>query len=221
SSKTLKDIKKKVHPERVLQSMRIAKQLGVNVKANLMIGFPDETRRDLLETIRFGLRAAWLGVDDIPLFPFSPYPGTSLYEELRRDGSLPPPDDEYFARLGYADVTRTTSVSRHVGTIELNLYRIVGMSAFYAISYVRRPSRILRTLRNVMSERSETVLEQRLVEFKRRRAERAITARQNGKASWRVSAVPAGKLGATHGAETSPVALSSSDFSDSQRFAGT
>jgi radical SAM superfamily enzyme YgiQ (UPF0313 family) len=169
SPRTLKRIKKAVHPERVLESMRLAKRCGVNIKANLMIGFPDETRRELLQTVWFGVRAAWLGVDDIPLFPFSPYPGTSLYDELRRDGSLPPPDDDYFAGLGYMDMTRTISVSRHVGTFELNLYRVVGMSAFYAISYARYPSRFMRTFRNVRANRSATVLEQRLVEYQRRR----------------------------------------------------
>lgn len=191
SPKVLTDIKKKARPERVLASMRIAKDLDVNLKANLMIGFPDETRRDLLQTIRFGLRAAWIGVDDIPLFPFSPYPGTDLYEELRRDGTVPPPDDDYFARLGYMDMTRTTSVCRCVGTRELNLYRILGMSAFYGIGYARYPWRIVRTLRNVLAGRSETVLEQRLVDHRQRRANRnavssasqataALTQRRSG-----------------------------------------
>jgi hypothetical protein len=60
-------------------------------------------------------------------------------------------------------------VCRHIGTVELNLYRVFGMSAFYAIGYLRHPSRIVRTLRNVLAERSETVLEQRLAEFRRRR----------------------------------------------------
>lgn len=172
SPKTLKIIKKKVRIDRLMESMRIAKRVGVNIKANLMVGFPDETRRDLFETIRFGLRAAWLGVDDIPLFPFSPYPGTALYDELRRDGRVPPPDDDYFAHLGYMDMTSASSVSRHIGARELRLYCVLGMSAFYAISYARYPSRIVRTVRNLRADRSETVLEQRLVEFKRRRARR-------------------------------------------------
>jgi anaerobic magnesium-protoporphyrin IX monomethyl ester cyclase len=175
--RTLKAIKKKVHPNRVLDSMRIAKELGINVKANLMIGFPDERRRDLFQTLRLGLQAAWVGVDDIPLFPFSPYPGTALYDELRRDGRLPPPDDDYFAGLGYMDMTRTPSMSRHIGTFELNVYRTVGMSASYAIGYARHPWRLLRTLRNVMTGRSETVLEQRLAEYRQRWAARGVRER--------------------------------------------
>jgi radical SAM superfamily enzyme YgiQ (UPF0313 family) len=170
SPRTLKAIKKKVHPERVLESMRIAKSLGINIKANLMIGFPDETRRDLWQTIRFGLQSAWIGVDDIPLFPFSPYPGTALYEELRSDGTLPAPDDEYLAGLGYMDVTRTATVCRHMGSFELNAYRVLGMAAFYLIGYARRPARLLRTVRNCRVDRSETVLEQRILEYRRRRS---------------------------------------------------
>ncbi|MEO8604268.1 MAG: radical SAM protein [bacterium] len=173
---TLKRIKKKVRPERLVDSMRTAKALGVNIKANLMLGFPDETRREMFETLRFGLRAAWLGVDDIPLFPFSPYPGTALYDELRRDGSVPPPDDDYFARLGYMDMMDTATVSRHVGARELRLYCVLGMSAFYAISYARFPRRVLRTIRNVWADRSDTVLEQRLVELRRHRTRRVASA---------------------------------------------
>jgi radical SAM superfamily enzyme YgiQ (UPF0313 family) len=184
SPRTLGRIKKKLKPERVLQSMRTAKRVGVNVKANLMIGFPGETRRDLLHTLRFGLRAAWLGVDDIPLFPFSPYPGSALYDELRRDGVLPPPDDDYFASLGYMDMTATVSVCRHIGTRELNLYRILGMGAFYLVGYARYPGRILRTLRNVWQRRSETVLEQRLVELVVRQAPPAIPAQEPSSATY-------------------------------------
>src|SRR5262249_23299666 len=123
-----------------------------------------------------GVRAAWLGVDDIPLFPFSPYPGTTLYDELRRDGRVPPPDDDYFAGLGYMDMAATSSVSRHIGARELSLYCVLGMSAFYAISYLRHPRRVLRTVRNVLTERSETVLEQRLVEYRHRWARRPAAA---------------------------------------------
>jgi radical SAM superfamily enzyme YgiQ (UPF0313 family) len=197
STNTLTRIKKKARPVRVMESMRIAKQLGVNIKANLMIGFPDETRRDLFETIRFGLRAAWMGVDDIPLFPFSPYPGSALYGELLREGRVPPPSDDYFARLGYMDVTRTSSVSRHIGTRELNLYQVLGMSAFYLIGYTRYPRRILRTLRNFRANRSETVLEQRLGELKRR-----WERRPEAGAPWRPvrsSALPSASSGAARG----------------------
>jgi radical SAM superfamily enzyme YgiQ (UPF0313 family) len=176
SPRTLKTIKKKLRPERVLESMRVAKQVGINLKANLMIGFPDETRVELLRTLWFGLRAAWIGVDDLPLFPFSAYPGTELYDDLRREGRLPPPDNDFYASLGYMDLTATQSHCRAIGSTELNLYRIGGMSAFYAVGYLRRPWRAIRTLGNLVRGRSETVLEQSLVGLLRRRGARRASS---------------------------------------------
>lgn len=170
SKHTLHEIKKKLTPGKVLQSMRHAKRLGINVKSNLMIGFPNENRRDLIRTLRFGVHAAWLGVDDLPLFPFSPYPGTELYNQLRQEGKLPELGNEYFASLGYMDITDTRSYSSYIGTSELNLYRIAGMSTFYLVGYLRRPGRFLRTVRNVLRGRSDSVLEQNLVALLRRRA---------------------------------------------------
>jgi len=101
--------------------------------------------------------------------PNLPNPSAGGTGVLGSNGSLPPPDDDYFAALGYMDMTHTMSVSHHIGTFELNLYRVIGMSAFYAISYARYPSRLIRTFRNVRANRSATVLEQRLVEYQRRR----------------------------------------------------
>jgi anaerobic magnesium-protoporphyrin IX monomethyl ester cyclase len=167
SPRILKQIKKKVKPERLLGSMRAAKRLGIHVKANLMIGFPEETRADIWQTLGFGLRAAWAGVDDLPLFPVIPYPGTELYRQLVAEGTLPSPDNDYFAQLGYADLTEALSLSKHVGKLEMTAYRALGMTAFYLTGYLRHPTRPLRLLYNLLRGRSETVLEQRLSELVR------------------------------------------------------
>ena len=168
SLRTLTRIKKKIKPERMLASIRAAGRTGIVVKANLMIGFPDETRRELWETVRFGLRLAWLGAEDLPLFPFVPYPGTELYRELRATDVLPAMSHDYFAQLGYADLDNAPSLSRHVTSRQLAWVRVAGMSAFLVLGYVRRPWRLARTCAALVTERSNTVVELRLVEMKRR-----------------------------------------------------
>ena len=165
---TLARIKKKIRPERMLASLRAATGLGIVVKTNLMIGFPGETRGQLWETVRFGITLAWLGVEDIPLFPFIPYPATALYDELRAAGQVPPQSDEYFARLGYGDLDSAQSFSRHVTSRELGWVRIVGMLLFLLVGYVRFPRRIVRTIGALWTERSTSVVELRLVDMKRR-----------------------------------------------------
>jgi hypothetical protein len=168
SPDTLARIKKKVKPERILRSIVAANRTGIVVKANLMIGFPGETRRELFETVRFGLTLAWMGVEDLPLFPFIPYPATPLYDQLRKDGALPPMSNEYFARLGYGDLDSAASFSGSVSSRQLAWVRTLGMIAFLIVGYTRHPSRILRTLRALVTEHSTSVVELRLVDMKRR-----------------------------------------------------
>lgn len=168
SPKTLGAIKKKLKPQRVLHSMREAHAVGIRVKANLMIGFPDERPHELFETLWFGAQASWNGADDVPLFPFSPYPGTELYDVLRAEARIPPLSNDYFASLGYMDLRDVATVSRHFSTRQIQLTRTVGMAVLYAIGYLRHPRRIVGTARNIARRRGETVLEQSLVAALRR-----------------------------------------------------
>jgi radical SAM superfamily enzyme YgiQ (UPF0313 family) len=168
SARTLVSIKKKIKLDRMVRSIQAAKRTGIVVKANLMIGFPDETRGELWETVRFGMKLAWIGVEDLPLFPFIPYPGTELYDRLRAQGILPELSNEYFARLGYGDLDSARSVARHLSSRELAWVRLVGMAIFLLVGYIRHPWRVVRTLRALITERSTTVVELRLVDIKRR-----------------------------------------------------
>jgi hypothetical protein len=91
-----------------------------------------------------------------------------MYRTLRAEGALPPMSDEYFARLGFADLDDAPSLSRHVSDRQLGWVRLLGMATFLLVGYARRPWRVLRTLRALVTERSTTVVELRLVEVKRR-----------------------------------------------------
>ena len=79
SVETLRLIKKKVRLPRLLKSVRSVLRCGIKVKCNLIIGFPHETRRHILETLRFAWRMAIIGVHDAPFYLFSPYPGSALF----------------------------------------------------------------------------------------------------------------------------------------------
>jgi len=168
SPRTLERIKKKIKPERMVASIRAAKRKGIVVKANLIVGFPGETPHEMWETVRFGLRLAWMGVEDLPLFPFVPYPGSELYDGLRAQGVLPPMSNDYFAQLAYGDFDDAPSLSEHVSSRQLRWIRFVGMATFLLVGFLRRPWRLARMLRAAITERSVTVVELRLVEAKRR-----------------------------------------------------
>lgn len=169
SDRTLREIKKKVHLPKMMDGMRAAKRAGINLKCNLIIGFPKERRSDVWRTLRFALKMAWLGVDDVPLFRFSPYPGTELYDYLRSTGVIRQMDNDYFRSLScITDFSRSSRYCERISPVELNFYSVAGVLAFYAVSWLRHPSRLLRSIRHIWRRTPTTQLEKRFIEILRR-----------------------------------------------------
>jgi len=163
SPTVLKRIKKKVDLNHMKKSMRVAVKNGVNVKANVIIGFTDETHREVQETMKFIVKMAVLGVNDISISPFSPYPGSELFDDLLRSGRISRFSDNYFYSLAtYTDLLRTVSVTDRISGRALGLYRLFGMLLFYAVSYTFRPWRLFKTLMNIFRQRQESRLEMSL-----------------------------------------------------------
>ena len=170
SEATLEYIKKRVKLPRLYESIANAKKNGIFVKCNLIIGFPKEHRRDMLKSLGAAMRFAWLGVDDTGLYPYSPYPGSELYHYLRDSGAIGTMDRGYFESLmTFMDLKQSSNYCENVGPKEIAFYRFIGMSAFYGLSYLMHPSRVLRSIRNYREHRSDTVFEERLFAFLRRR----------------------------------------------------
>jgi radical SAM superfamily enzyme YgiQ (UPF0313 family) len=174
SERTLARVLKKVKLDRMLGSMRAAVAAGLNVKANIIIGFPGEDRRDLRHTLAFLRRMAQAGVHDASVWTFSPYPGSRLFDELRAAGRIGPLDDDYYrSLLSYSDLGGATSWNEALGSAELQRWRLAGLSLFYAESFARHPTRPFRTLRNLIADRHESRLEMSLSHLLRRLVPRA------------------------------------------------
>lgn len=163
SERTLEAVQKKVVLERIEASMRTAVRVGLNVKANILIGFPDEQVEDLRHTLRFVVRMARAGVHDASVWTFSPYPGSDLFERLRAAGRLAQLDDDYYASLlSYSDVSGAVSYADAIGSRQLQRYRLAGLLLFYGASYLTHPVRPLRSVYNVLTRRYESRMEMSL-----------------------------------------------------------
>lgn len=173
SPETLKAIKKRILLDKLTASVLEAKRLGIVVRTNMIIGFPHETRKNIFETIRYGLYLAWKGADEVSINIFSPYPGTEIFDALIREGRLKL-DDQYFLSLtslnsDYASLNPLT-VNKYMGSRELAFCRIAFMLLNYLVGYLRYPSRIIRTIRNILSrDGAATVFEHRLKDIFRRK----------------------------------------------------
>jgi anaerobic magnesium-protoporphyrin IX monomethyl ester cyclase len=84
SEETLKLIKKRVDLKNIFRSISHAKSIGHCVRIFIIIGFPSETLKDMFRSFVFAMKGALLGVDDIVSFIFTPYPGTELFQDLKK-----------------------------------------------------------------------------------------------------------------------------------------
>lgn len=161
---TLDKIKKRVHLPVLKSSLKASLKAHINVKCNIVIGFPHEQRRNVFKTIRFCWKLALMGVHDVGIFMYSPYPGSQLFRELQEDGTIPKEiNNEYFESLvNFMDPTSTKAFCKGVSGRELAFWRFFGMATFFGLSYLVRPWRFIRFVRNVWKYESNTVLEQRV-----------------------------------------------------------
>jgi anaerobic magnesium-protoporphyrin IX monomethyl ester cyclase len=180
AQRTLDMIKKRVNLQNLQKSLAIAVMHGITTKVNFIIGFPFESRGDIFKTLRFGWKLALMKVHDCNISAFAPYPGSELFDELQRENAFGRIDDEYFATLmTQFDFTVTKTFCRHVSSWEILFYRVMGMTIFYVLSYLRCPGRLVRLAKSVFQRRFQprSLFEQRVYDFIVR-ARRTLLAKQ-------------------------------------------
>ncbi len=168
-------IKKKIKTDRMLQSMRSAVKAGCNVKANFIFGFPEDTYRSLWPTFGFLAKMAIVGVHDISIAPFRPYPGSELFRDLQKKGRIAKPlDDVYYRRLATTSenlpgaTQEAESFCENIPGRGLDRMRVAALATFFLISWAVRPIRVFRLIRALVTERQESRLDKSLIEMKRR-----------------------------------------------------
>jgi len=169
SQRTLKKIKKRVKLDRLTSSLMEAKRQGLIVRTSLIIGFPHETWKDIFQTVLYQMKMAIKGVDDVPLYIFSPYPGTEIYNDLLKAGKIQLNDDYFFSLTslnGDYFSTNVITFGENINGRMLGIVRLTAVLINYSISYLLYPKRIIRSIKNIYSGASATtVFEHRLKDF--------------------------------------------------------
>lgn len=169
SAATLAAVHKRIDLDRMATSIKGAVATGASVKLNMIIGLPSEGWRDAFATMWFLMRMAWAGVEDAFVASFTPYPGSVLFDEMQKAGTLPPLDDCYFRELAsIASFADSRSYSPHLSNRAITALRVTSMLLFYGVGFVRKPARVVRLFRNLWQNREESRLELGLLDIKLR-----------------------------------------------------
>jgi anaerobic magnesium-protoporphyrin IX monomethyl ester cyclase len=121
----------KLHQTRL--AYKIAHDVGLMTIANVVLGFPGETEQTAKATIRF---VKELNPDDVGFYIATPYPGTPLYEQVKKNGWLRVTDFNKYDTAGPTFETHLLSMEK------LAKMRYKAYQDFYL-----RPSYIIKMMR--------------------------------------------------------------------------
>jgi len=83
SQKTLNMVRKGTTVEQAREAVAMAKDVGLKVTAHCVIGFPGETKKDIIKTIDFAKK---INIDFAQFYCAVPFPGSELYNEAVEKG---------------------------------------------------------------------------------------------------------------------------------------
>ena len=169
SKRVLEITRKRIDLENVLEVVRTVRRDGIPlaVSAFMIIGFPEERIRDVLQTYRYLLRMVWAGFSIVFLNRFAAYPGSEYYANALREGRVQF-SDAYFLDLDRnLDFTSGfTSWHPRWSSAFVHALRVVGYLVFYGAYYALRPitaaRAVVRVLRNRPRSRFERFFSFRL-----------------------------------------------------------
>lgn len=156
SPRMLKEVKKKIKLERMLDSIKESNRAGLNIKLNMIMGYPQERFYDILLTYKFLIQASYYGAVDTCPTIFSPYPGSQLFDELQAEGKLKL-DDAYFEQITFSEsFHKFQTYNRHMGKPVLLVLLYISYLCFYVSNYFFRPGRLFQLVRNMYQKKYET-----------------------------------------------------------------
>ena len=100
---------KKINLEQTRFAYKTAHEVGLMTIANTVLGFPGETEETAKATIRL---IKELNPDDVGFYVATPYPGTPLYEQVKKSGWLRITDFDKYDTAGPTFETPSLSMAR-------------------------------------------------------------------------------------------------------------
>ncbi|MFN3384651.1 MAG: B12-binding domain-containing radical SAM protein [Archaeoglobaceae archaeon] len=93
SKKVLDYYRKKISLKKAMEVIRVTKKIGISTICSFIIGAPIETKKEMEETLRLAIK---LDPDYAQFSILTPYPGTEIYEEAKKNGILLSEDYENY-----------------------------------------------------------------------------------------------------------------------------
>lgn len=157
---TVKKIKKNINIKKLESSIRHAVKIGLHTKCQFIMGLPGQSIKEMIESALFILKLSIIGVDDISIYVFYPYPGSELSNSQIEQGV-------HISEKEYAGMVNTrisqgslpNSQKGNHSKLVIFIFTTCLMFSTLFISYIRRPFKIFQTFHNVLTARPRRSIE--------------------------------------------------------------
>lgn len=162
STEEAKLLRKNANLDKMTSSIANSADLEIPICSNILIGYPGQKKKSLVNTIFFAIKLSWVGVDDVLVHNFVPYSGSEFHEQLENDTTQKFKDyisDEYMIMTTTPSLGMVKSYSINIPSLLLSVIRFGILFICLTLNYVLRPKRIWRTFINVKNKKPVTYFE--------------------------------------------------------------
>lgn len=138
SDRILKHMKKNLTKNYIKKQVSLIRKVGIEVTGLFILGYPAETKKDILQTISF---AKSLSLTKAAFSVFRPLPGSEIWEYLTKKGKL---DLSHLSNFSYY---RTEG--NYMNNVSQNDFRLLQKKAFF--DFYLRPKIILTLIKETSS----------------------------------------------------------------------
>ena len=130
----------------MLVAMRAAVKRGLKLSCFIVVGFPQDTPKTHRQTTRLIRKMAVLGVHDVVVSRFVPYPGSELFKRLQAESKIELDDEFFVSPMDFYSSNKVPSYSDAVSTTRLHRTMYWMFVNFYGLSFAIRPWRVVQAL---------------------------------------------------------------------------
>ncbi len=154
SEKIRQIVKKKINYKNFKKAARLLAKSNISVGCFVVIGFPEDNLRSMIATYGMIFKLALLGVDDITVSQFTPYPGSYYYNYLLEKGLMKGNVEEMSDIISYYS-QKTRSYSETLSPRSIYYFMMSMFIFFYFFSFLLRPWKPILNIVNYLRTGSE------------------------------------------------------------------
>jgi len=166
SDRVLKEIINKAQDlEQVTRLVKHCHKIKLKCCAYFVLGLPGETLKDVELSIRYAMKLARLGLNEVTFSLFIPLPGSFLYNKLKNEGKLV---DNWQLMVSMGDLAMAKSWSENISDKKLGWLRKKAYLSFYLVRLIFHPLKIIEMIMNILRGKKTLKTERVIATFLKR-----------------------------------------------------